>query len=124
MALRARDALLDAMIPGGTGALPGLDAQPAARRQAFWERFDHAAPWSLRLALHLAAGGVVGLGPWLTGAERSWARLDGGERDRVLHRVGATEAGAAALDLARLVACMCWFHQDEVQDHLRAGPMP
>lgn len=112
------------MLPGGTGGLPGLDAQPAARRRAFWARFDDVAPWTLRLALALAAGSVVHLGPWLTGAGRSWAGLDAEQRDRVLQRVGATEPGAAILDLARLVACMCWFHQDEVQDHLRGGAPP
>ena len=122
--MSARDALLDALIPQGVAGLPGLPGQDPAHRRRFWARFDATAPPTLRGGLAVVAVLIVRLGPWLTGAGRGWDRLDPTERDGVLQRIADWPSGAAALDLAGLVACMCWFDDDVVQDRLRAPPPP
>jgi hypothetical protein len=112
-----RDALLLALLPRPTPALPDPAALDAA---AFWPRFDAAAPLALRVAVTLAAGLVVGVAPWLLHG-RAWGRLTPDEHDGVLQRLAAWPGVADLLDVAKLVACFRYFDDDGVQAALR-GP--
>jgi hypothetical protein len=113
-----RDALLDALLPAPSAELPALAALPRAR---FWQRFAAAAPWSLRAGFTAVALGVVWLMPWVTGVLRPWGRLDQAGRDEVLMRTASLPGGAAALEIAKLVACFAYFDDAGVQATVR-GP--
>lgn len=114
--MRARDALLEAVLPGPGGGLPAFAAQD---RGAFWLRFTEVAPLGLRVVLGLLAWWVVLVMPWLLGYARPWSRLDGAAREAVIVRSERLPVVGPLLDVAKLVACFAYFDDEQVQRAVR-----
>lgn len=117
--MRARDALLDAMIPA-PGA--GLPAMAAIDRSRFWPRFDAAAPLGLRLVFGGVTLWLVYIMPWLLGFWRPWSRLNTEQTDELLLRSSDWPLLGQSLDLVKLIACFAYFDDPGVQATIRAAP--
>jgi len=113
---RARDALVDAILPCEPAGLPPIDPD---HRASFWERFYASAPWTLRLAFAAAAVLVTGVMPWALGYGRSWARLGSADHDAILARCERLPGLVDLLEVAKLVTCFLVFDDVRAQDALR-----
>jgi len=102
--------VLDTCLPGADGLAP-LDLQ------AFWRRFDAAAPQHLRLGLRLATWFFT-LGPLLLLCP-PLPTMSPAARDRALQRLARLPGGTALAELVRLVACWALFQDAGVQDRVR-----
>lgn len=110
--LSSRDALVRALLPPVGRGLPEVGTVDLG---AFWTRFERDAPWHLRAGLVLATGVVVHVVPRLMGHVRSLAGLDAPTQDAVLQRARGWPGVADLLEVAKLVACMAYFDDPQVQ---------
>ena len=117
---RCLDAMFAATIPasGDTPSLGGLDLD------GFWERFERAAPFELKLGLRVAVIGLGVGGPLLLlKTPRSFLQLDDASRDRMLSEA-IESSNFLVRQLAtvlKVVACMAYFDDPTVQARVRAG---
>jgi hypothetical protein len=111
---RWRDALLTAMIPGGT--LTGLHAVDLA---PFWSRFGRSSPWLLRLGFRVA---IVVL-TWQTVLPygKPFHRLTPDRQDASL--AAAAESRSYMLrqlvNVVKLIACFGYFRDPSVHTAVR-----
>lgn len=113
---RARDALVDAILPCAPAGLSPIDPR---HRASFWARFHASAPWTLRFAFTAAAVLVTGVMPWLLGYGRAWARLQPADHDAILARCERLPGLVDLLEVAKLVTCFLVFDDVRAQDALR-----
>lgn len=110
--MRQRDALLAAILPAPGRGLPALAALDL---DAFWREFDAVAPAHLRLGLGAAVAAVGVVLPLSLGYGRTLAGLGEAEREEVVVRACRTPGLAELVEVAKVVACMAYFQDDEVQ---------
>ncbi len=114
--LRWRDALLASLIPAPRADLPAMSDLELG---AFWRRFQATAPPHLRLGLRAAGFAIGGVLPRVLGHSRSLADLDASQRDLVLQRADRLPILAKLLEVAKIVACLAYFADPEVEAIIR-----
>ena len=116
---RWRDALLASILPSPGDGRPGLGD---VSLDDFWPRFHAVAPWHLRVGLRLAVFAVAGVLPWLLLHFRTLPRLNDDQRDAVVVRADRLPLFRDLLEVAKLVACLAYFADPDVQAAARAAP--
>jgi uncharacterized protein Smg (DUF494 family) len=110
--VRHRDALLAAILPAPGDGLPALAELDLG---AFWPRFEAVAPVHLRLGLRVATLALGVALPLSLGYGRTLAALSEDEREAVITRALRLPGLSPLVDVAKLVACMAYFADPEVQ---------
>lgn len=113
---RWRAALLEALLPPVDGGLPPISSVDL---EAFFGRFDRAAPPHLALGFRAATALVGGLLPRILGQGASLADLDDDARDAVVRRAASLPLFGDLLEVAKVVACLAYFQDAAVQEHAR-----
>ena len=110
-----RDALIAAMIDAPQTLPAGQDVA----LDRFWPRFEAHAPlhlaWGFRLATFLIAGAL----PWLLLRLKTLPHLSPGGRDAVLQRANRLPLFKDLLEIVKIIACLAYFDDEEVQDRAR-----
>jgi hypothetical protein len=113
---RQRDALLAAILPAPGRGLPALAEIDLSR---FWPRFEASAPAHLRLGLAAATVAVAVVLPLSLGYGRTLWALGDDEREEVIARACASPLLSTLVEVAKVVACMAYFSDPEVQETAR-----
>jgi hypothetical protein len=107
--VRHRDALLAAILPAPGAGLPALAELDLG---AFWPRFEAV---HLRLGLRVATLALGVALPLSLGYGRTLASLSEDEREEVIARAHRLPGLSPLVDVAKVVACMAYFADPEVQ---------
>jgi hypothetical protein len=102
---RWRTAVLASIVP----ALGELDLD------AFWRRFDRAAPLHLALAMRAAAIAIGGIAPRTLGHAATLESLDPDAREDVIQRAARTPLVSELVEVAKIVACLAYFADPAVE---------
>lgn len=114
---RWRDALLEAMIPGGHG-LPPLTSLELG---GFWREYQATAPPLVRFGLRAS----VWLLTWLPlGKLRPFHRLPAAARDRWLNRAARSRFYLLRqlVMTVKMIACLAYLTDGDVRAQLEARP--
>jgi hypothetical protein len=109
---RWRDALLSSIIEAPGDGLPALRD---ADLRAFWPRFEATAPIHVRLGLRAATLVLGGALPFALGYGRPMSELDDAARAAVIARAYATRGLADLVEVAKIVACLAYFADPEIE---------
>lgn len=112
-----RTALVQAVLPLD-GVLPAADLD----FDAFWRRFDAAAPVHLRLGLGAATVILGVVLPVLLLVGGPVHVLSPERREALIVLATALPGTGALLDIVKVVACFAWFSDPRVQARLRDTP--
>ncbi len=83
--------------------------------EAFWPRFEAAAPRSLLLALRAAALTFEVLLPRMSGLRGGFEAQEEATRARLLERAATLPALRDLLEILKLVACLAYFDDPRAQ---------
>ncbi len=112
--------LLAASIPAPSPTLPGLDELDLDR---FWTEYRASAPPLLRVGLRAAVWTLELSPPLLLGRATVFSRLSAADRDRLLQKASGSRLAALRqmLMTVKLIACLAYFDDAEVQALIRGG---
>lgn len=103
--------------------LPAIaEGLPPFRRSSleqFWSDFDRLSPAHLRLAMWAATVAIACLLPWGLGYFRTFERLDGDARERVVRLAVRLPVFRDLIKIAKMVACLAYFNDPSVEAHFR-----
>jgi len=117
MARPVRTALVRAVLP-----LDGaLSDEIQVDIDAFWPRFDAAAPAHLRVGLAAATFLLGVLLPVVLLVGGAVHRLTPDRREVLLRRAARLPGAGALLDIVKVVACFAWFSDPRVGDSADNG---
>src|SRR5690606_24589459 len=112
LSARHRDALLFAILPAPGGGLPALAEVDLT---GFSPRFEESAPSHRKLGLAAASLAADVALPLSLGYGRPLSGLGEVAREEVIARASRVPMLAALIDVAKVVACMAYFDDPEVQ---------
>ncbi|NOY89687.1 MAG: hypothetical protein GXP55_00660 [Deltaproteobacteria bacterium] len=115
--LRAqRAALVEACLPAPSSRLPGLSTLDLS---GFWQRFDDAAPAHLRAGMMAATVAFAALAPVSLRRATRLEQLAPEEWERLFHVASRLPLFDDLIMLTKVVACLAYFDDDDVQDAVR-----
>lgn len=88
---------------------------------AFWVRFDAAAPAHLALGFKVATLLIAVVLPRLMGHASGLAGLDADAADAVVQRAARLPLLNLVTEVAKIVSCFAYFADDDVQAVVRGG---
>ena len=108
---RLRDALMATILPAPGRGLPAIEDVDL---RSFWVRFDAAAPVHLRLGLRVATL-VLGALPRVLGYRGTLPDLSAEEREAFITRAAGMPGFGELVEIAKVVACLAYFTDPQVQ---------
>ena len=115
---RSTQALLVALLGDPAGVLPDPGAVELGD---FWTRFSSAAPLHLRLLMTIADVVIARVLPRAMGHRHGLAGLDAEASDRVVQAAGALPVVSLLAMATKVVACMGYFSDADVDAAMRGA---
>lgn len=112
---RTRDADRTALVAAIIGDPADLPSPRDVDLTTFWARFDETAPAHLALGLRTATVAIAVVLPRLLGHAQGLRALGPDAADAVVQRAAALPGFAVLTEMAKVVACLAYYSDAEVQ---------